>query len=379
MKKAVLFILIFLLILPYHVFGGEEDMLSDILSQLRTDELETYTNDEKFHELFGYTDPVSFISDIIKGESPADMNLWEAFRGYITHNLRTSLKPVLGIFILGILSIFVKNLSVEYLSKDISSAVGVLITMFVAGSVSGMFFESVSEVTEVTKSLSTLLGTVCPALLILISMAGGTATAGFVSPALMLALGYGEMFITSIIIPLSAVMFILSVADSVTDGINLKKLTDLIKKSATVSLGVAFTVISAIISTAGLTFSGADNLIFKAAKYAAGNLIPVVGSFLSSSAETVFSLLYAVKGGFGLLGILIVISLISGPVIKLFSVYAALKVSSALISVFSDDRVSDIIDKCASCMGFLLSLNVAVGVMSVMIISILINISGAVV
>ncbi len=376
MKKITIVLFLLILLLPSSVVA-EEKIIDDILADIPLDELYGYMQEESFYEIYGYSDPFSFLKDVITG-NVHDINFFDAVMKMLTYEFSSTIKLASVIFLMGITGIFVKNLSMEYLSKDISSAVSLVITLFISLNISSMFFSFAGEVTEVTGNIATLLNIICPCLLILTAMTGTAATANIISPALMLSLGYGELFITGIIIPLSILMFILSIADCATEGINLKNLISVMKKGATISLGTAFTALSATISAAGFTFAGSDKIVFKTAKYAAGSLIPVVGSFLSSSAETVFSLVGVVKGGVGILGMMIILSVILSPMVKMFLVYASLKIISALLSIVTDDKITDVIERSASCMGFLLSVNLAVGVMSVMIILILVNISSAV-
>ncbi len=378
MKKVILILIIFLLLPGRCVFAEEyPGITEDILSKLDMYDLEGYMNKSEFYELYGYSDPKSFILDLISGNSEKlkDISLWDAVVDGVMYEFRQSLSAVTAVMILGIMSVFVKNIAAEYLSKDISKAVDLIMCLNVAYIVSGVYFTSMKDLTSATTNTVSILGIICPAMLILISMTGAVSTANILSPTLMLALGYGELFINSVIVPLCVVMFILNIADCVTDSVNLKDIVSTIKKTSTLLLGTAFTILSGVISIEGIAFSGADKIGFKAIKYAAGNLIPVVGGFLSGTADTALSLITTIKGGIGLLGIMILLSVLLGPVVKMFCVYAAMKVSSLVVGMFSDDKTTDLISRCASGMGFLLSVNVAVGMMSFVMILMLMNIT----
>lgn len=375
MKKIFIPLMLLILLIPSPVFSRQQDTVGDILDSIGADELYGYMQDEDFSGLYGYSDPESFVADVLSGRSDDDpgTDLFHKLFDMLTYELKYALKAAAGIFVMGTMGIFVKNLSVEYLSKDVSSAVSVLITLSVSVYLSDIFFSSAEESAGLVNTVSAVLGTVFPGLLILIALSGSAATANIISPVLSLALGYAQLFINGIIIPCCIVIFILTIADCVTEGVNLKSLISTIKKAVVTTLGIAFTVVGAVLSVEGMTFSGADKLAFRAARYAAGSLIPVVGSFLSGSAETFFSLVGAVKGIFGMIGVMVIISVLASPAVRMFAVYASLKVTSSLLAVFSDDKISDVTERAASCLGFLLSINVAVSMMSIMMILIIVN------
>ncbi len=377
MKKRIITILLVLLLICPLVHAAEEtdEITYGIMEKIDILSLQRYMQESDFYELYGYTDPVTFIYDVITDGSDAvkDISLKDAIWGIVAGGLGSAVEMIADIFFIGVMGVFVKNLSVSFLSKDVENAVNMLISLTIALSSGSLFFIASKEAVNITADVAGLLGVVCPAMLILLGMTGSVSTASLISPTLTLALGYGELIINNMIIPLSVIMFVLNIADCVTEGVNLKSLVSVIRKGSTVFLGTAFTVISGIISIEGITFSGADSIGLKAVKYAAGSLIPVVGSFLSGSMDTVLSLISVIKGGVGMLGVMIIVAILSGPVIRLFAVYGMMKITSAIISIFSSDTSADIIDRTASSLGFLLSVNVAVGVMSVMIICILMN------
>ncbi|MBR6802171.1 MAG: stage III sporulation protein AE [Eubacteriaceae bacterium] len=376
MKKMLLITLVFSLIfVPGIISAAEESSLHEkIIGDIDLSGLEEYTTRREFYELYGYTDPITFLYDIITGNSNvADMSFWDAVSGIVTGEMRSLMSLVVNLFAVGMLGIFVKSMSTEFLSSPVKTSVDIVMAVTVAMMMSTVFFDSSADCISATSDIVAVLGVVCPAMILLMASGGLVTTAGAVSPVLMLALGYGEFIINNILIPLSVCMFVMNIMDAISDGINLKNIVGLMKKSSTVMLGISFTVISGIINIEGITFSGADNIGLKAVKYAAGSLIPVVGGFLSGSVDTVLSLLGVVKNGVGILGVLTVISVMLIPLMRLLLIYAAMKLISAVMSIFSSDTTSDLIDRGASSLGFLITVNVSVMIMSMILIVILMN------
>ncbi|MBE6038962.1 MAG: hypothetical protein E7218_07185 [Anaerofustis stercorihominis] len=376
MKRKVMFILIIILLLPGLVYADTSDTLTEeLLEKIELSELEYIMQNSSFYELYGYTDPVTFIYDVISSNDNIDeMSLKDAVINMLIWETKNNLALVIKIFAVGVISVFIGSVTDGYLSKEISFSVNLICVLSIASLVSGVFFSSVKECSDVVSSLSNLLGVCVPAMLMLIAAGGAVSTAGIISPTLTLFCSYSQMIVNNILLPISVIIFVLGITDSISDAVNLKSLCSALKKGATVMLGLSFTVIAGIVSVEGVTFAHADSVGLKAVKYAAGSLIPVVGSFLSGSFDTVLGLVTVIKSAVGLLGMLIIIAIIISPMVKLAIVYLALKITSALVSIFADGTVSGCIERASSALGFVLTLNGAMALMSVMLISMLMNI-----
>jgi stage III sporulation protein AE len=94
----------------------------------------------------------------------------------------------------------------------------------------------------------------------------------------------------------------------------LRGLTALIKSSYTRTLGFVMLLLSFVLSTQTLLRAAADSLTARAAKFLAGNLIPVVGGALGDTFRTVASGVAFLKSTVGV-GVMIVLFLMLLPVL----------------------------------------------------------------
>jgi stage III sporulation protein AE len=162
---------------------------------------------------------------------------------------------------------------------------------------------------------------------------------------------------------------ILHFMENLLDGIDISYLTRFLKKGCAVALGALVTVFSAIIAVEGLTFAGVDGITVKAVKYATSSLVPIVGGFLSGSLDTISGFVLVIKNTVGVMGMLVVVSIVLAPAARLFLVYLALRFSAIVVQPFAEKRFSGLLDNAAECMLFIDSCVIVVGVMFIVMIA----------
>ena len=77
-----------------------------------------------FYELYGYTDPVTFIYDVISSNDNIDeMSLKDAVINMLIWETKNNLALVIKIFAVGVISVFIGSVTDGYLSKEISFSI----------------------------------------------------------------------------------------------------------------------------------------------------------------------------------------------------------------------------------------------------------------
>ena len=142
-----------------------------------------------------------------------------------------------------------------------------------------------------------------------------------------------------------------------------------------VFIGAMFTIYLALVSIQGLYVTGIDNFTVKTAKFAIGNFIPVVGGFVSDSVDILLSSSQLIKGVFGGIGLIILVSICLAPVIKISSVILVYKLSSIAVEPIGEDSISSFLNEVANLMIVLLACIIAITIMFFVTIAILTSIS----
>src|SRR5699024_1265396 len=104
------------------------------------------------------------------------------------------------------------------------------------------------------------------------------------------------------------------------------KLSGFLRKGAIFLTGLIITVFTGITALQGVVTKSADGILINTARFSIDNFVPIVGGFAADSLDMVISCIGLIKNAVGLIGILIIISLLAVPVIKLLSIAVIYKV-----------------------------------------------------
>lgn len=149
--------------------------------------------------------------------------------------------------------------------------------------------ECISSFERYVGSLNSFLKAVCPLVCTIeaVSGRGGGALAyklGVTAASEILA------FLCSDVVKYAVLMFFaLSACGALSPFYNLSSLTDCVMKTVSAVLGIVGTVFTGFLSVKKVFGSVSDSLALRGIKFAAGNLVPIVGSYVSDGISAVLA------------------------------------------------------------------------------------------
>ena len=120
-----------------------------------------------------------------------------------------------------------------------------------------------------------------------------------------------------IILPLVFLSAVFVMINSITEKDYVKKLSGFIRKGAIFLTGLLITIFTGITAIQGIVTKSADGILINTARFSIDNFVPIVGGFAADSLDMVISCIGLIKNSVGLIGIIIIISLLILPVIKI--------------------------------------------------------------
>lgn len=194
-----------------------------------------------------------------------------------------------------------------------------------------------------------------PVLLTLVLSSGQAMSAAVFSPVLSSAAMVSVTISSQLLPSLIYGSFSLSALNCIGDGINLERISRLLKSIAKWIMGFSLTMFSGL-SALGAVTSGAMNAALgKAVKFAVGNFIPVVGGLLSDSLDMVISCTSVVKGAVGA-GVMVVIILVFASCgVQLIAQLWLFRISAAITAPVGDIRIIKLLDDIADCISLVFS------------------------
>lgn len=229
--------------------------------------------------------------------------------------------------------------------------------------------ETVNDITDFITKLSPVLTT-------LLFTSGAPVSAGAFHPVLASAVYVVSLICRKCIIPLSAYSTVLSVANNISDQVQITGACRLISSASKWILALSFTVFTGICGIYGFTAPSLDVLGAKTVKFAVGSLVPVVGGFLSDTMETVISGSKMMKNAVGSAGMIAVCVICAVPVIKIGVMAFTVKISAALVEPVTDSRIYRLLSDISGAITILFGMVATSAVLFLICISIILAMTG---
>lgn len=226
----------------------------------------------------------------------------------------------------------------------------------------GVFLVAVSSQYSIVSSVSGFFTRICtfanamlPLMGALYAMGGNVASAVANHSSLMIFMSIVENFCARTVIPVSGACIAFAAAGVLFSEISLGGLAQSFKKLYTNTLTFMMTVFGTVMAAQNLLASKADTLAGKTAKFAMGNLIPVVGSALAGTLGTVSTSVEYIRSSVGVIGIIIVAFMLLPTVATLLMTKLALSLASGTAEILGCSKEGRLIGEMAGINGFLLA------------------------
>ena len=287
------------------------------------------------------------ILSLIDGSAPDYASFGESLLNALFGNLRELLPPFACITAIALLSGVLSTLRSGTLAN--TSADMIYLISYVAALIPllGVVTECIRVSMDSVVAMQTQLQIIFPIILTLMSASGATISVAVCRPAVAFFSTTITSLFTSVIFPLTVAIIAFSIASNFTKDLKINKFGAFFKSINKWLIGVSISVFGLFFTLQGLTASAYDGVVRRAAKYAIGNGIPIVGGFLSGGFDLAVAGGILIKNALGSLSIFLMISVIFEPIVLLLSVNLLLRFTAALTQPFGDSKISDFLGETA--------------------------------
>lgn len=206
------------------------------------------------------------------------------------------------------------------------------------------FTQTFSSMREMKKQMELIY----PIMLTLMAASGGTLSAAICKPAVAFFSNGIVSIINSVVFPFTIVIIVFSMAGNFSKELKIGSFCDFFKSINKWLLGLCVSVFGLFFTIQGLTASSYDGVVRRAAKYAIGNGVPIVGGFLSGGFDLAIAGSVLIKNSIGNMGIFLMITVVFEPIILLSSITLLLRLTCAVTQLFGDSRISDFLGETAN-------------------------------
>lgn len=203
----------------------------------------------------------------------------------------------------------------------------------------GSFTLAVDAGRDVVDKMVTFMQAVLPVLLTLLVAVGGFTSAAIYHPVLFASIALIATVIRNVVLPLILFSAILGLVSNLSPKFRVSNLAGLIKTIAMGILGVLSTVFLGVLSIQGVAGAVGDSVTLRTAKFATDAFIPVVGGMFSDALEAIVSSSLLIKNAVGVAGVIVVLSILVMPLLKIFCLALIYKLAGAMIQPVEDGQI----------------------------------------
>lgn len=364
-----------------NVFAEDSESMREaqtkIESDSRVERFYNYINNlEIEEEILDGLSAKDYITTYLKtGQDPISMEkIWKAIVSLLFREVRTSLSLVISILVIALLSALLKNLQSAFSSDDgITSIAFYVCYSIIILLLTKSFLVSLDITKQVIMSIVDFMNVLLPVLVFLIGSAGGITSSLTIDPIVLTTVIVTPKIYINIIFPLIVIYFALQLISNLgaVVGININQMCKFVKTIVMTCQGFMITVFVAILSIRGMTANTLDAVTVKSIKFAVDNFIPFVGKAFSDAITTVAGYSVAMKSVISTLGVIIMVVIVLYPIIKLFIMSLALKLTGAVLQPVTDSNITSSVSMAGEALTMLMSCVISVSIMFFIMISII--------
>ena len=283
---------------------------------------------------------------------------------------------VLGsIVIIIVIHSILKSISEGLENKSISQITYYVQYILIVTLIMTNFADILSMVRTSIDSLVGFMNSLVPLLITLMLTTGNIASAGIIEPIILFIITFIGNFITTVLIPFVLISNVLGIVSKVSNKVQVDKLSKFFNSSIVWILGIVLTIFVGVLSVEGSLSSTVDEITAKTAKAAVSNFIPVVGKILGDAVDTVIGCSNVLKNAVGITGVVIVLCICVGPIIKLTVLMTLYYLAGAICQPIADEKIIKLMDHMGDTFKMLLAIMCSVSVMLIVGITLVIKIT----
>ena len=379
MVKCIFVLFAVILLLGGKVYANDDadKLLGDyslLYGEMFDGSMEKLNMGDAFSGIFGDKTAKNVIDGLNKGD--VALNGGEVVSSILKLLFREtteSLKLSVMIFLVALLASYLEGLKTGFGETGISEIAFYACYIVIAGICATVFRNVSLGAAETIENIAVFMKMVVPAVVALLFTSGAIISASALEPAVLVMISIIVPIIETVFIPLITVTAALNIANGVSERFKTDKLISFINGVVKWGLTILVTIFVSLAGLKSIAASGVDGLTLRLSRFATANLVPIIGGALSEAVGTVMSCSSVIKNSIGVLGIICIFVIVSGPMLKLGATILMLRLLAAVSEPISNKSIVTCISKIADSVGSLFSVLSVTSVMFVVVITILIN------
>ncbi len=318
---------------------------------------------EDVKSLWGGKDLYALISGYALGEGEF---LGATVQDTLANLLKAILPDVLPMIItllaIAVLSGFLRAMSEAGMS-GVNEVAAFVCQCFAIGVAMVSFLSLADIARETIERTSTFVELAFPALLTLLTAAGGIASAGIFQPAMTMLCSGVSVALQNVVLPIILTGGVLGMLNNITGKVQLGQLFNLSKTVAKWMIGLISTLYFGVTSLQGLTAGSFDGVSVRTAKFALDKMVPIVGGMVSGTVDTVLGCAVLVKNAVGVTAILIAFGIVLVPLTRIVVGMLSFRLAAAICEPIAEPRIPKMLASIGEVLTYLFAAAASLSVM----------------
>ncbi len=230
-----------------------------------------------------------------------------------------------------------------------------------------LLFGTVREIFGKVRLLLTTVGTLAAAMIpmmaTLFSMGGNVASAVANSTVLSAFLSILETLGADTLLPVGGIALTFALLDALAGGVDLRPLGNWIKRTYTLTLSFLMLLLCGVLGVQSTLARAADTVTLRAARFAAGSFLPVVGGSISETLRTVAGSVEFLRATAGTGGIIVLFFLFLPTFLSVTFARITIMLGGSVAKLLGCEREEKLIAEIASVYGYFLAVLASLFVM----------------
>lgn len=319
-----------------------EQIIEEQLDSMDLSALEELMGDAAETGVFEDLTADGIIDSLINGQPILDSDrILENLMNLFLMEIKSSIFMGCEILVICIIIGLLTNLSNTFGSRTVS-ALGTMICSFIIIALCiGNFHQTYEYCRETMETMTSSMGILLPIMIPLLVSMGGLSSGSLLDPVIIGAVTGFNFIMQHVVLPLVFLSAIFILINSITEKDYVKKLSVFLRKTAIFITGLTVTIFTGITAIQGVVTKSADGILMNTARFSIDNFVPIVGGFAADSLDMVISCIGLIKNAVGIMGIVIILSLLIVPVIKILAVAVVYKITAIAAEPIATKNISD--------------------------------------
>ena len=269
--------------------------------------------------------------------------------------LGDSLKLLASVVGILILSSVGRAFCTSFGKPEVARAFSFLMTLIVVVTIFATGFGTIEGTVSYFETLNAFTSASVPLMGGLYVMGGNAAAAVATSAGLSLFMTVLEEIVGKSIVPFCGICLALALIGACEGGPRLGGLLSGLKKKYTLMLSFFMMLLLAMLSSQTVLGASQDTLAMRSAKFAAGNMIPVVGGSVGELLRSVSACVGYMRTSVGICGVLLLLFLMLPTLVELLLARTTWQICSFFAELLGCDGEKRLLDEFASINGYLIA------------------------